>query len=66
MYHPFISGPHGEFVNQLTNMTGARIRIPPPVVNKDEIIISGEKEGVAMAKEHILKIYEEKVRSQTQ
>ncbi|CAM1304348.1 HDLBP (predicted), partial [Pycnogonum litorale] len=59
-FHPFVSGPHGEFVNQLANNTGARIRIPPPTDPKEEIIVSGEKEGVAIAKNEIMKIYEEK------
>ncbi|KAG1666666.1 Vigilin [Nymphon striatum] len=62
MYHPFISGPHGILVSELCTSTGARIRIPPLVANKDEIIVSGEKEGVAIAKEKIMKIYEEKKR----
>ena len=41
--------------------TSTKINIPPPSVQKDEITISGEKEGVAMAKEKILMIYKEKV-----
>ena len=41
--------------------TGTKINIPPPSVQKDEITISGEKEGVAIAKEKILRIYKEKV-----
>jgi hypothetical protein len=41
--------------------TGAKINIPPPSVHKDEITISGEKEGVAIAKEKILSIYKDKV-----
>ena len=34
--------------------TGARINIPPPSAQKDEITIAGEKEGVATAKETIM------------
>lgn len=60
-YHPFIFGPFNEVVNQIKKETGARINIPPPSVNKDELTIAGEKEAVALAKEKILKIYEEKV-----
>ena len=40
-----------------------KINIPPPSVNKDEVTISGDKEGVAMAKEEIMKIYKEKVKN---
>jgi hypothetical protein len=41
--------------------TNANIYIPPPSVEKDEITISGDKEGVAIAKNKILRIYKEKV-----
>uniref|UniRef100_T1J4B4 K Homology domain-containing protein n=1 Tax=Strigamia maritima TaxID=126957 RepID=T1J4B4_STRMM len=60
MYHPFISGAHNENVNRITSETNVRINMPPSFVIKDEITISGEKEGVAKAKEIITKIYEEK------
>lgn len=59
-YHPFISGAYGEALKQLTADTGAKINIPPPSVNKNEISISGEKDGVARAREVIMRIYEEK------
>lgn len=45
--------------------TGARINIPPPSAQKDEITIAGEKDGVATAKETIMAIYEEKKRKTT-
>lgn len=41
--------------------TGARINVPPPSVNKTEIVITGEKEQVALAVTLIKKIYDEKV-----
>ncbi len=41
--------------------TGARISVPPPSVQKDEIVVSGEKEGVHQAIDTIMKIYNEKV-----
>lgn len=41
--------------------TGARINVPPPSVNKNEIVITGEKEQVALAVTKIKKIFEEKV-----
>lgn len=60
-YHPFISGPFGKIEEELARETGARINIPPLIVQKDEIVVSGEKEAVAQARERILAIYEEKV-----
>lgn len=60
IYHPFITGPFNNNVVQLSAETGARINVPPPSIQKDEITIAGEKEAVAKAKECILKIYEEK------
>lgn len=45
----------------MTQETGARINVPPPSVNKTEIVITGEKEQVALAMAMIKKIFEEKV-----
>ncbi|XP_066997687.1 vigilin [Anabrus simplex] len=59
MYHPFVCGAHNEKVTALMNETGVRINIPPLSVQKDEITIAGEKEGVMVAKERILAIYKE-------
>ena len=41
--------------------TGARINVPPPSVNKTEIVITGEKEQVALAVAMIKKVSEDKV-----
>jgi len=41
--------------------TNTRINIPPPSVAKDELTISGEKEGVMIAECEIKHIYESKV-----
>jgi hypothetical protein len=41
--------------------TNTKFNIPPSLVQKDEITISGDKEGVAVAKDKILGIYKEKV-----
>ena len=60
-FHPFICGPNNTFIKQLSETTGARINVPPPSVMKDEIVVSGEKDGVHQAKTTIMKIYEEKV-----
>lgn len=59
IYHPFISGPHNDNVTKMMEETGAKINIPPPSVQKDEIIITGEKEGVLAAKARIEAISKE-------
>lgn len=41
--------------------TGSRISVPPPSVDKDEIVVSGEKDGVRVAIDRIMAVYEEKV-----
>lgn len=60
-YHPFITGAYNKLVGEMTQETGARINVPPPSVNKTEIVITGEKEQVALAMAMIKKIFEEKV-----
>lgn len=62
-YHPFITGAYNKLVGEMMQETSARINVPPPSVNKTEIVITGEKEQVALAVAMIKKIYEEKVRS---
>lgn len=62
VYHPFIAGPYNKLVRELMRDTGTRINIPPPSVNKTEIVFSGEKEQLAQAVARVKKIYEEKVR----
>lgn len=37
--------------------TGVKIHVPPPSVNRDEITIAGDKEGVQSAIENIRQIY---------
>ena len=63
IYHPFICGPGNEYVKGLIQQTGVRIVVPPPSVHEDEIVVSGEKEGVHTCIQAINAIYEEKVRS---
>ena len=43
------------------DQTGARINVPPPSVMKNEIVVSGEKDGVHQAVTSIMKMYDEKV-----
>ena len=42
--------------------TGAKINIPPPSLNKPEVVVSGEKEGVRYCVQQIMRIYKEKVK----
>ncbi|KTF81679.1 hypothetical protein cypCar_00017836, partial [Cyprinus carpio] len=64
-FHPFIAGAYNRLVQELSQETGARISIPPPSIPKDEIVITGEKEAVAMAIARIRAIYEEKQKCKT-
>lgn len=57
MYHPFIVGAHNENLTKLIAETGALINVPPLSVQKDEITIAGETEGVALAREKIEAIH---------
>lgn len=66
VFHPFIAGAHNRLVQELSQETGARISIPPPSLPKDEIVITGEKEAVAMALNRIRAIYDDKVCSVVQ
>ncbi|EDV24343.1 uncharacterized protein TRIADDRAFT_26766 [Trichoplax adhaerens] len=62
IYHPFISGPNGSIIKTISEKTGARIHVPPISVEKDEIVVSGEKDGVLKAVKEISAIYNEKRR----
>lgn len=57
MYHPFVLGPYSEQLNRMMDQTGARINVPPQSVQQDDIVITGEKEGVARAKGFIEAIH---------
>nr|XP_057928790.1 high density lipoprotein binding protein a isoform X2 [Doryrhamphus excisus] len=65
VYHPFITGAYNKIVGEMMQETGARINIPPPSVNKTEIVITGEKEQVALAMAMIKKVYEDKKKNAT-
>uniref|UniRef100_A0A8B9JZ61 Vigilin n=1 Tax=Astyanax mexicanus TaxID=7994 RepID=A0A8B9JZ61_ASTMX len=65
VYHPFITGAYNKLVGEMMQETGARINVPPPSINKTEIVITGEKEQVALAVTLIKKVYEEKKRNAT-
>lgn len=57
IYHPFVLGPFNEQLNRIVEQTGARINVPPASVQQDDIVITGEKEGVLRAKAFIEAIY---------
>ncbi|XP_076014917.1 high density lipoprotein binding protein a [Genypterus blacodes] len=65
VYHPFITGAYNKRVGEMMQETGARINVPPPSVNKTEIVITGEKEQVALAATLIIKVAEEKKKNTT-
>uniref|UniRef100_A0AAZ3PBF8 Vigilin n=1 Tax=Oncorhynchus tshawytscha TaxID=74940 RepID=A0AAZ3PBF8_ONCTS len=65
VFHPFIAGAYNRLVQELCQETGARVSIPPPSLHKDEIVITGEKEAVALAISRIRAIYDEKKRKTT-
>lgn len=62
IFHPFITGGHNEKLNSLMKETGVKIHVPPPSVNRDEITIAGDKEGVLLAIDKINYIYSKMVR----
>ncbi|XP_023376853.1 vigilin [Pteropus vampyrus] len=64
-FHPFIAGPYNRLVTEIMQETGTRINIPPPSVNRTEIVFTGEKEQLAQAVARIKKIYEEKKKKTT-
>ena len=60
LYHPWIRGFNGEIAAEIASRTGAKVNIPPPLIEKDEIAVSGEREKVEAACAEIRNIYTEK------
>ncbi|CAG2116071.1 unnamed protein product, partial [Medioppia subpectinata] len=60
IYHPFIVGPFNETLAQIMSESGAKVSVPPPSVNKEEISITGEREAVLMAKDKIMHIFRDR------
>jgi len=56
-FHPFVCGPNKENIIKWQEETNAKISVPP---HKDEIVVSGEKEGVLKCKAAMMAIYEVK------
>jgi len=62
MFHPFICGPDNENSKEIASISGARINVPPPSVNKDELTIAGDKENVQKAVNMIMDIFKDRQR----
>lgn len=62
LYHPWIRGFNNEIASEIAQRTGAKINIPPPLVDKDEIVVSGDRDKVDLACAEIKRIYNEKSR----
>lgn len=60
IFHPFINGPNNENVKKmLADHPNVRINIPPLSVNKDELSVAGETEGVQAVKGKIMKLFKD-------
>lgn len=64
-FQPFIGGPYNRLVSEVMQETGTHINIPPPNINRREIVFTGEKEPLVQAMARVKKIYEEKKRKTT-
>lgn len=64
-FHPFTGGPHNRLVSEIMQETGTHIHIPPPNINRREIVFTGEKEPLVQAVAQVKKIYEEKKKKTT-
>ena len=60
LYHPWIRGVNNETCNEIAQRTGAKVNIPPPHSDKEEITVSGDREKVDQAVAEIKQIYLEK------
>ncbi|KAF7634001.1 hypothetical protein Mgra_00006630 [Meloidogyne graminicola] len=59
-FYPWIRGVNNEKLDDLIQRTGVKINIPPIHANNDNIVISGEREGVDAAVAEINHIYQDK------
>lgn len=57
-YHPLLAGHKHETIKRISKATGASIHVPPASKDVDEIVISGEKEGVQAAAAELAALYE--------
>ncbi len=56
IYHPFITGAYNEKIKAFTEGSGVKVNIPPLSVQKDEISVAGERDGVLKVKHVILQV----------
>ena len=57
----FVKSPFLAFLHSFLQDYNVRIRVPPPSVMTDEVVVSGERDGVAVAVAKLLDIYRAKV-----
>jgi ribosomal protein S3/ribosomal protein L21E len=62
-FYPWIRGVNNEILDDLIHRTGVKINIPPLQANSDNIIISGERDGVDAAVAELSHIYQDKKES---
>eukprot|EP00049_Salpingoeca_infusionum_P017303 m.352478 g.352478 ORF g.352478 m.352478 type:complete len:1183 (+) comp16533_c0_seq1:169-3717(+) len=62
-YHPLVAGFENSTIKQIEASTGARIHVPPPGNPKNEIVVSGDRDPVAVAVSQLTAIYNEKVQT---
>ncbi len=56
MYHPFICGPYNRQLESWQGERGCKANIPPVSVDSDEIMLSGNREGVAWVRNEIYRL----------
>lgn len=59
-HHRFILGKNGKNLKELEQTTATKIHVPRTEESSDIITITGSKEGIDLARDHIQKISEEK------
>jgi exosome complex RNA-binding protein Rrp4/ribosomal protein S3 len=62
-FYQWIRGPFNEILDRIIATTSAKVNIPPSSSKNEKIIITGEREGVAIATQEIRSIYESKKNS---
>jgi len=62
-YHPLIAGHKNKDLIRIRKECDVQIHVPPPQAEKDEIVVAGDRDGVAAAVAQLTAIYEEKRRT---
>ena len=62
LYHPWLRGFNNETVNEIAARTGAKINIPPVNVERNEVVVSGEREKVELACAELRRIHDDKAK----